>query len=88
MMKRFFTRVPNSSVLNSGSLLNLEIKVDSIAFHQHLNESIKFARRGWLANARQQRVSQCTGTSHARTERNVLVQQEQGISPLIFFPPG
>jgi hypothetical protein len=30
----------------SGSLLNLEIKVDSIAFHQHLNESIKFARRG------------------------------------------
>jgi hypothetical protein len=30
----------------SGSLLNLEIKLDSIAFHQHLNESIKFARRG------------------------------------------
>jgi hypothetical protein len=30
----------------SGILLNLEIKVDSIAFHQHLNESIKFARRG------------------------------------------
>jgi hypothetical protein len=39
---------------------------------------------GWFANARQQRVSQCAGTSHARTERNVFVQQGQGIALLIF----
>jgi hypothetical protein len=31
-----------------------------------------------LANARQQRVSQCTGTSQARTERNIFVQYGYG----------
>ena len=61
---------------SNGRLLNSEIKSDFIAFHQHLKESIEFARRGWLAYARQQRVNPCTGTSHARTERNVLVQDE------------